>query len=85
MRSLGRRFCSSARMVLHALSGEQDMRKMGGIWKKIPVTYGLMWVGSLALAGVGVPFVFGLSGYYSKDIILEAAFAQERWPGLVAF
>jgi NADH-quinone oxidoreductase subunit L len=71
--------------VIHALSGEQDMRKMGGIWAKIPVTYGLMWIGSLALAGVGVPFVFGLSGYYSKDIILEAAFGQGRWPGLVAF
>ena len=38
--------------VIHAMSDEQDMRKMGGIWKMIPVTYVLMWIGSLALAGV---------------------------------
>ena len=43
---------------------------MGGIWTKIPVTYAVMWVGSLALAGI--PF---FAGYYSKDAILEAAFA----------
>lgn len=57
--------------VIHAMSGEQDMRNMGGIWKKIPYTYTLMWIGSLALAGVPV-----LAGYYSKDTILEAAFAS---------
>jgi NADH-quinone oxidoreductase subunit L len=56
--------------VIHALSGEQDLRKMGGIYKKIPITYALMWIGSLALAGI--PF---FSGYYSKDLILEAAYA----------
>ncbi len=56
--------------VIHAMSGEQDMRKMGGIARRIPVTYGLMWIGSLALAGV--PF---FAGYYSKDMILEASFA----------
>ncbi len=56
--------------VIHAMDGEQDMRKMGGIWKLIPRTYILMWIGNLALAGV--PF---FAGYYSKDIILEASFA----------
>ncbi|MEK7801486.1 MAG: NADH-quinone oxidoreductase subunit L, partial [Pseudomonadota bacterium] len=56
--------------VIHAMSGEQDMRKMGGIWKKIPLTYVLMWIGSLALAGF--PF---FAGYYSKDLILEAEWA----------
>ncbi len=56
--------------VIHAMSDEQDIRRMGGIWRKIPVTYTVMWVGSLALAGV--PF---FAGYYSKDAILEAAFA----------
>jgi NADH-quinone oxidoreductase subunit L len=56
--------------VIHAMSDEQDMRKMGGIWKKIPVTYVTMWFGSLALGGI-IPF----AGYYSKDAILEAAFA----------
>jgi NADH-quinone oxidoreductase subunit L len=47
------------------------MRKMGGIWRKIPVTYALMWIGSLALAGI--PW---FAGYFSKDMILEAAWAS---------
>ncbi len=67
--------------VIHALSGEQDMRKMGGVWKKIPITYTLMWIGSLALAGIGIPGVFGLAGFYSKDIILEASYAAGTWEG----
>ncbi|HKO09543.1 MAG TPA: NADH-quinone oxidoreductase subunit L, partial [Alphaproteobacteria bacterium] len=54
--------------VIHAVSGEQDMRKMGGLWNKIPITYGLMWIGSLSLAGVP-PF----AGFFSKDVILESA------------
>lgn len=66
--------------VIHAMSDEQDMRKMGGIWKKIPTTYTLMWIGSLALAGV--PF---FAGYYSKDMILESAFADHSWFGDFAF
>lgn len=66
--------------VIHAMSDEQDMRKMGGIWKKIPTTYALMWIGSLALAGV--PF---FAGYYSKDMILESAFADHTWFGNLAF
>ncbi len=66
--------------VIHAMSDEQDMRNMGGIWKMIPTTYGLMWIGSLALAGL--PF---FSGYYSKDIILEAAYADHTWFGQMAF
>lgn len=66
--------------VIHAMSDEQDMRKMGGIWKKIPYTYACMWIGSLSLAGI--PF---FSGYYSKDIILEAAWADHTWFGNIAF
>ena len=66
--------------VIHALSGEQDMRKMGGIWRLIPVTYVLMWIGSLALAGIP-PF----AGYFSKDIILEAAWASGTGVGMYAF
>ena len=66
--------------VIHAMSSEQDMRKMGGIWKKIPVTYALMWIGSLALAGLP-PF----AGYYSKDTILEAAYAAGTGAGRYAF
>ena len=66
--------------VIHAMSGEQDMRKMGGIYKLIPKTYILMWIGNLALAGI--PF---FAGFYSKDLILEAAFAAHNSWGLFAF
>lgn len=66
--------------VIHAMHHEQDMRKMGGIWKLIPVTYVLMWIGSLALAGI--PF---FAGYYSKDMILESAFAAHTQAGTIAF
>ena len=72
--------------VIHAMSDEQDMRKMGGIYKKIPVTYALMWIGSLALAGIPP-----LAGFYSKDIVLEAAWADGSawghyayWMGIAA-
>jgi len=58
----------SAGSVIHAMSNEQDINKMGGIWRKIPITYGMMWIGSLALAGI-----FPFAGFYSKDAILEAA------------
>ncbi len=66
--------------VIHAMSDEQDMRKMGGIWKLIPVTYVLMWVGNLALAGIP-PF----AGFYSKDIVLEAAWGAHSAVGTYAF
>ena len=66
--------------VIHAMSGEQDMRKMGGIWKKIPLTYTVFWIGSLALAGV-----FPFDGYFSKDAIIEAAWASETGVGHYAF
>jgi NADH-quinone oxidoreductase subunit L len=72
--------------VIHAMSDEQDMRKMGGIWKLIPITYAMFWIGNLALAGVPP-----LSGFYSKDAILEAAWASHSlsghygfWCGLIA-
>lgn len=76
----------AAGSVIHAMSDEQDIRRMGGIWRKIPITYGVFWIGSLALAGI-YPF----AGFYSKDAILEAAYAAHTgigtygfWCGLIA-
>ncbi|MEN2979165.1 NADH-quinone oxidoreductase subunit L [Tistrella bauzanensis] len=66
--------------VIHAMSDEQDMRRMGGIWKLIPVTYMMMWIGSLALAGIP-PF----AGFFSKDMILETAYAAHSTVGAYAF
>jgi NADH-quinone oxidoreductase subunit L len=66
--------------VIHAMSNEQDIRRMGGIWRKIPATYALMWIGNLALAGV--PF---FAGYYSKDMVLEVAYAAHSTVGTYAF
>jgi NADH-quinone oxidoreductase subunit L len=65
--------------VIHAMSDEQDIRRMGGIWRKIPVTYVVMWVGSLALAGIPI-----FAGYYSKDAILEGAAAAGTGVGAFA-
>ncbi|POF30197.1 NADH-quinone oxidoreductase subunit L [Roseibium marinum] len=62
--------------VIHSVSDEQDMRKMGGLRKHIPVTYWTMMIGTLALTGVGIPFThIGFAGFISKDAIIEAAFA----------
>jgi NADH-quinone oxidoreductase subunit L len=66
--------------VIHALSDEQDMRNMGGVWRKIPATYALMWIGSLALAGIPL-----FAGYYSKDMIIEVAHASGTSYGNFAF
>ena len=66
--------------VIHAMSDEQDMRKMGGIWRRVPITYVCMWAGSLAIAGV--PF---FAGYWSKDAILETGWATPVGMGLYGF
>ena len=61
----------TAGSVIHALADEQDMRKMGGLIKLIPFTYAMMFTGSLSL--MGFPF---LTGFYSKDAILELAYGS---------
>jgi NADH-quinone oxidoreductase subunit L len=71
--------------VINAMHHEQDMRKMGGLWKLIPITYALMWIGSLALAGIGIPGLFGFAGFYSKDIMVESAWAAHSGVGQYAF
>ncbi len=72
--------------VIHAMHHEQDMRKMGGLRKKIPLTYAMMLIGTLALTGVGIPGTsFGFAGFFSKDSIIEAAFAVDGWQGTFAF
>ncbi len=61
--------------VIHAMHHEQDMRNMGGLAKKIPITFAMMTIGTLALTGLGIPHYFGFAGFHSKDAIIEAAFA----------
>src|SRR6476660_948921 len=70
--------------VIHAMSGEQDMRFMGGLAKKIPITFRTMFIGTLAIAGIP-----GLAGFFSKDEILWQAWSSHnggfRWLWLVGF
>jgi NADH-quinone oxidoreductase subunit L len=70
----------AAGSVIHAMSDEQDIRKMGGLWKRIPTTYIMIWIGSLALAGIPV-----FAGYFSKDSVLAAAYAAGTPVGTYAY
>ncbi|MFK7901230.1 MAG: NADH-quinone oxidoreductase subunit L [Nitratireductor sp.] len=61
--------------VIHAVSDEQDMRRMGGLRKHIPKTYWMMIIGTVALTGLGIPGTYiGTAGFFSKDAIIESAF-----------
>lgn len=62
--------------VIHGMHHEQDMRQMGGLWKLLPVTYAVMTIGTIAITGLGIPGVGGFAGFYSKDAIIESAWAS---------
>ncbi len=64
--------------VIHGMHHEQDMRKMGGLWKLLPITYATMMIGTIAITGLGIPGIGGFAGFYSKDSILESAFAAAQ-------
>ncbi|AVW91605.1 NADH-quinone oxidoreductase subunit L [Celeribacter baekdonensis] len=67
----------SAGSVIHAMHHEQDMRNYGGLRKKIPFTFWMMIIGTLAITGVGIPLThFGFAGFLSKDAIIESAYAS---------
>lgn len=70
----------SSGSVIHALQDEQDMRKMGGLRRLLPYTYIMFVIGSLAL--MGFPF---LSGFYSKDVVLEVAYSCHNLVGHFAY
>ncbi len=71
--------------VIHAMHHEQDMRYYGGLRKHIPLTFWAMMAGTLAITGVGVLGVGGFAGFYSKDAIIEAAFASPSPYHIYAF
>ncbi len=73
--------------VIVGMHHEQDMRKMGGLWKLMPITYAVMMIGTIAITGVGLPGVeLGFAGFYSKDAIIDAAYtASTAHNGAAAF
>jgi NADH-quinone oxidoreductase subunit L len=71
--------------VIHGFHHEQDMRRMGALAKFLPLTYGLMTIGTIAITGLGIPGVGGFAGFYSKDIIIEASYAAGTQNGVAMF
>ncbi|MDR3474305.1 MAG: NADH-quinone oxidoreductase subunit L, partial [Devosia sp.] len=72
--------------VIAGMHHEQDMRKMGALWNKLPITYAVMLIGTIAITGVGIPGVeLGFAGFYSKDTIINAAYAAGAHSGAAYF
>ncbi|MBL8544036.1 MAG: NADH-quinone oxidoreductase subunit L, partial [Hyphomonadaceae bacterium] len=71
--------------VIHGLHHEQDMRYMGGVRKPMPITWAMMTIGTLALIGFGIPGLGGFAGFYSKDAIIESAYASHAMGAQFAF
>ncbi|MDZ7904878.1 MAG: NADH-quinone oxidoreductase subunit L [Cypionkella sp.] len=66
--------------VIHAMHHEQDMRNYGGLRKKIPFTFWMMMIGTLAITGVGIPLThIGFAGFLSKDAVIESAFVGSNY------
>jgi NADH-quinone oxidoreductase subunit L len=76
--------------VIMGMHHEQDMRKMGGLWKLMPITYAVMLIGTLAITGFGLPIKIGgqelgFAGFYSKDSIINAAWAAHNGRPVATF
>ncbi len=72
--------------VIMGMHHEQDMRKMGGIWKLMPITFTVMMIGTIAITGLGIPGLeLGFAGFYSKDSILGAAYVAGAHNGFASF
>jgi NADH-quinone oxidoreductase subunit L len=72
--------------VILGVHHEQDMRKMGGLWNKLPWTYAVMLIGTIAITGMGIPGVeLGFAGFYSKDAIINAAYVAGQHNGVAYF
>jgi len=72
--------------VINGMHHEQDMRKYGALWKLLPVTFGAMTIGTIAITGLGFPPLhLGFAGFYSKDTIIEAAYAAGAENGVAMF
>jgi len=76
----------SAGSVIMGMHHEQDMRKMGALWKLMPITYAVMLIGTIAITGVGIPHLdLGFAGFYSKDTIIDAAYVASKTTPLASF
>ncbi|MEO7027182.1 MAG: NADH-quinone oxidoreductase subunit L, partial [Caulobacteraceae bacterium] len=76
----------AAGSVIEAMHHEQDMRRMGALWNRTPITYAVMLIGTLSITGVGIPGLdLGFAGFYSKDAIINAAWAASGHGGLAGF